>query len=320
MSSTHVDNASSAATEATETQAGSIHSTPHVLTPIQEQDSSESASVASKEDTHDSTKEDDRYVVVDVKDSNKGDTHDVTKPGAQDADKQDDEDAAKQDGEDAAKQDGKDADEEDPQDAPKQDSQDSNAQAVVVSFHVHSDATFQVLVADVLIKFKVSAQLVATASPVLRTILYGQDVIVPTPNGNWVVDIEAEPKALETLFRIVHYQFQKVPSLLSLDELYELTLLTARFKCVHLIYPWARKWATQFSTYACEDDHFDHCHKVVWIAWELGDEKLFRDMVHAMIISSKVNGEGDLVNASDSPLKDMILPPGILGKVYVLFS
>lgn len=183
---------------------------------------------------------------------------------------------------------------------------------VVVSFHVDSDVTFQVTTADVLTKFEVSACSVTTASPVWRNMLYGKTAGRPA-SGDWIVEIEGDLKALDILFRIIHYQFSKVPTTLPIDELFELMLLTDRFKCTHLVFPWARKWASAFAAYACEKDHFYHCHKVAFIAWELGTEKLFCDMVYAMIISSKVDAAGDLVNVSAIPLKDMILPTGILG-------
>ncbi|KAK7755109.1 hypothetical protein SLS62_002924 [Diatrype stigma] len=258
---------------------------PHVLSPIKEHQASD-ASTTSTEDIQSAT-------------TDMAMQHDAT----------DDLDDGVQD----AVEDIKDIQDSTTQDSGDGDStaEDSTTHDVVVSFHVDSDATFQVTTANVLTKFKVSACSIATASPVWRKVLYGQDAVRPA-SGDWVLEVDGDLKALDIMFRIIHYQFSKVPSTLPLDDLFELMLLTGRFKCTHLVFPWARKWISAFTSYACEKDHLYHCHKVAWIAWELGNEKLFQDMVYAMIVSSKVDTGGDLLNIADSPLKEMILPPGII--------
>ncbi|RYP37180.1 hypothetical protein DL768_010893 [Monosporascus sp. mg162] len=102
----------------------------------------------------------------------------------------------------------------------------------VVTFHVGSDTTLQITNGDAVTKFMVSSGSVATASPAWREMLYGQDAKPGSSKGDWLVAIDAHPKALSILLRFVHYQFHKVPAELPLDDLYELTLLTSRNQCL----------------------------------------------------------------------------------------
>ncbi|RYP62614.1 hypothetical protein DL771_009657 [Monosporascus sp. 5C6A] len=191
------------------------------------------------------------------------------------------------------------------------DSDDATVQDDVVNFHTDSDMMVRVTHEGTVTQFMVASSSVATASPVWRSMLYGNNARARSGKGLWIMNIDAEPKALSTLFNIIHYQFDKLPAELPLDDLFELTLLTNRYECTHLVYPWSHKWTVKFATYVGEEGHFENCHKAIWIAWELGDTKLFRDMIDAMIISSKVDSSGNLVNTSGKPLKDMVLPDGI---------
>ncbi|RYP43317.1 hypothetical protein DL768_009983 [Monosporascus sp. mg162] len=191
------------------------------------------------------------------------------------------------------------------------DSDGATVQDDGVNFHTDSDMMVRVTHEGTVTQFMVVSSSVVTASPIWRSMLYGNNARARSGKGLWIMNIDAEPKALSTLFNIIHYQFDKLPAELPLDDLFELTLLTYRYECTHLVYPWGRKWTVKFATYVGEEGHFENCHKAIWIAWELGDTKLFRDTIDAMIISSKVDSSGNLVNTSGKPLKDMVLPDGI---------
>ncbi|KAH9993480.1 hypothetical protein F4779DRAFT_608668 [Xylariaceae sp. FL0662B] len=184
----------------------------------------------------------------------------------------------------------------------------------VITFHIDSDTVIPVKTVSGEIKFEVSSCSVAAASPVWRHQLYGKDAESRPSQGEWILNLEGDARALETLLRIVHYEFNKVPLQPTLDELYEITLLTCKYKCTHLIYPWANNWAKSLSRYVNHEDCPANCHKVIWCAWTLGDVRLFRKMADSLILSSKTDAQGQLVNVSGKPLKEMVLPPGLFGK------
>lgn len=194
----------------------------------------------------------------------------------------------------------------------------------VVDFHADSDFTIRVMAKSAPItiaKFHVVSATVATASPGLREMLYGKDgkdgkeeKNQPIGNQEREIVIDAHPKALNILLWIAHCQFREVPIDTTLDELYEITILTARLNCTQLIFPWAQRWSAPFNTYAGEKSRFMECHKLIWVAWELGNAKMFRDMVELLTVSSGVDAQDNIVNRMGEPLKDMVLPPGILGK------
>ncbi len=213
------------------------------------------------------------------------------------------------------------------------DSHDDVTRDVDMRLHADSDAVFRVSGCRPLRLFGVVASCAAAASPVWRRLLYGDDDDDDDDDGKgeavagarprdgdgdraWIVDIDADPQALCTLLLIAHYRFREVPPDMPRADLYSLTLLTSRLRCTHLVYPWARRWAAGFSAFAADDEACPaHCHEVAWIAWELGDAGLFRDMVRALVLGSRLDADGEtLVNVLGQGLRDMILPEGILGE------
>ncbi|KAI1388103.1 uncharacterized protein F4822DRAFT_302346 [Hypoxylon trugodes] len=190
------------------------------------------------------------------------------------------------------------------------DSQAPKHKTPVVNFHVDSDVFIQVKAASGQVTFKVSSANLAFASPVWRSIIYG-DHTTRSDAEDWVIKVDGNPQALHTVFDIIHYKFNGVPEVTSLDELYEIAAVTSQYLCTHLVYPWARKWLKNFSSYAADVDCHHNCHKAVFIAWVFGDVQLFSDMADALTVSAKLNANGELVNVDDKPLKKMVLPYGL---------
>ncbi|KAI0014835.1 hypothetical protein F4780DRAFT_153713 [Xylariomycetidae sp. FL0641] len=161
-------------------------------------------------------------------------------------------------------------------------------------------------------KFKVSTCSVATASPHWRTLLYGQK---RASNEVWSITLDSSPTALDTLFRIVHYEFAKVPTALTVTQLFELSRATSQYGCTQLTYPWIRNWLACCDDLKATAENFDKCHVGIYIAWEFGCLRLFREMTDALIVSTRINDNGDPVNVNGLRLKDMVLPTGLLDTI-----
>ncbi|KAK7964501.1 hypothetical protein PG988_011475 [Apiospora saccharicola] len=167
-------------------------------------------------------------------------------------------------------------------------------------------------------QYKVSSMNLATASDVLRAIIFGKDG-KSVADANVTVDIgDVDPKAMRTLLDIAHFNFSKVPLELGLDDLCAVTALTSMFKCTNLIMPWATNWVQPLSVLHKNDSAHDVNYKAANIAWELGNEKLLRQMIKDVIMTAKVDSDGDLEHVTGTKLKDLVLPAGILDEIITI--
>ncbi|KAK8112415.1 hypothetical protein PG984_012941 [Apiospora sp. TS-2023a] len=167
--------------------------------------------------------------------------------------------------------------------------------------------------------YKVSSMNLATASDVLRAILFGKDGSKSVADAHVTVDIgDVDPKAMRTLLDIAHFNFGKVPLELGLDDLCAVTALTSKFKCTNLIMPWATNWVQPLSVLHKDDSAHTVNYKAANIAWELGNEKLLRQMIKDVIMTAKVDSDGDLKHVTGTKLKDLVLPAGILDEIITI--
>lgn len=192
-------------------------------------------------------------------------------------------------------------------------STDSEVVDYSVSFSVSSDIVIHVKSDGSKVCFNVSSALMSSASPVWRSELRGDGQKGHSETSKWVINIDGDLKALDTVFSIIHHKFNRVPPSVTLDELYEIARVISKYECTHLVYPWGNQWLKDLSIKAEDADCPSHCHKAVFIAWMFGDVKLFRDMVDVLTVSSKLDCDGQLVNVDGKPLKEMVLPSGLSG-------
>ncbi|KAI0600582.1 hypothetical protein F4775DRAFT_590140 [Biscogniauxia sp. FL1348] len=134
--------------------------------------------------------------------------------------------------------------------------------------------------------FTVCSKALSRASPVMKKMLYGGFAESKKPGNNpWTVHLpEDDPKALEVILNIIHLRFDQVSSgVTTLDDLYNITVLTDKYDLTHVIRPWVAKWRrktmvdkSSWQESQVADGYFE---KRLWIAWELGDLKDFTDVL-----------------------------------------
>jgi hypothetical protein len=127
----------------------------------------------------------------------------------------------------------------------------------------------------------------ARASKVWDDILFGSSAEAqPKPcDGNpWVVSLPYDSiSAMIILLRIVHGHFRYVPHELSLDDLFEIAILTDKYKLTDILSPWVNGWLAPsrsnmlatMDTLPCDPNIMEWTKKKLWIAWEFGDRTLF---------------------------------------------
>ncbi|KAF3065182.1 putative nuclear pore protein [Daldinia childiae] len=184
------------------------------------------------------------------------------------------------------------------------DSSSSNMAKSIIYFDIDSDLDIPLYTQRGPTVCKVSSAHLALASPVWRTMLYGNDAVKRSDVEDWVVSIEGDASALITLFCIIHYEFNKIPTTMSPDELHSIAVAINQYKCAHLVYPWVEMWVNRLPEYDTTKEYHRNSRKTVFIAWVLGDISLFRCSVEQIVLSSKLI-DGQLVDADGKSLSDM---------------
>ncbi|KAF5691945.1 hypothetical protein FDENT_3148 [Fusarium denticulatum] len=136
------------------------------------------------------------------------------------------------------------------------------------------------------VTFTACSRALARASPVFERMLFGQFMESKPTNGeDWLVELpEDEPKALSTFLHISHGQFDRVPRTPSIDDLYDLTVLSNYYDGTHMLEPWIGRWMSQV-----EDDANApkvSMAKSLWIAWEFGRKDSFCRIARRMLMES----------------------------------
>lgn len=188
-----------------------------------------------------------------------------------------------------------------------------------IVFHADADLFINVDTDSGATKFKVNASNLGAASPAWNRLLYG-NVRHARPQGDgdepWMISVRDNADALSTMLQIVHYRFDKVPKAPTVDEMYDILALTAKYDCTNLIFPWTIAWISQLEAFVKNPgDAATKNYKVALIAWELGCVQLFREMTDSLILTSTIDSENHLVHSSGIKLQDMVLPLGLLGKL-----
>ena len=157
--------------------------------------------------------------------------------------------------------------------------------------------------------FNASSRALARASPVFDRMLYGDFAESKTKatGDPWTVDLPMDsPSSMEIFLNITHANFKLVPNVLSIGELYNLTVLTDFYDATPSLAPWVDMW---MSTIHELSNDASLAPKLLWVSWQLGREELFRSISREILMES----EGTL-SADTSPFSDIRTAPDIVGK------
>ncbi len=179
--------------------------------------------------------------------------------------------------------------------------------------------------------FVVCSRTLSRSSPVWKRLLYGGFAEAQRPDGEnqWTVHLpEDDQKCMEIALNCAHGRFRQVPddSDLGFEDLYELTVLSDKYDLAHIFWPWAARWLEVTRNRLGQEISYSY-HKYSidagpWVAWELGDRRLFETQLESITDSSMLNEEGLLIyDFGESPdvsqipvLESALEPPGMLGR------
>ncbi|KAI0517922.1 hypothetical protein F5B22DRAFT_601049 [Xylaria bambusicola] len=105
---------------------------------------------------------------------------------------------------------------------------------------------------------------------------------------------------MTTIISIIHCRFELVPPVdqpTSIEQLYQLTVLTNKYLLTGILRPWATTWLSSVirqsqsgSTVPCTYQH----ERLSWIAWEMGDPQLFTKSAELLAHHCSIAANGDL--------------------------
>ncbi|OAQ69831.2 nuclear pore protein-like protein [Pochonia chlamydosporia 170] len=137
--------------------------------------------------------------------------------------------------------------------------------------------------------FLACSRALARASPVFDRMLYGNFAEAKSNNSNttdWIVKLEDEkPAPMETFLNLAHSNFARIPKTFSIDNLYDLVVLTHYYDATHLLAPWIETWLSSVGEIV--RDASDIMSKMIWITWELGRKEQFTIIARRMLMEAK---------------------------------
>ena len=141
--------------------------------------------------------------------------------------------------------------------------------------------------------FQVCSRTLARMSPVLERMLYGSFAESNSQRQtDWTIElpeVKAAPFAL--LAFICHGRFDRVPKVLSTDELFDLIILTHYYDCTPVLAPWTERWLASIHEPAAIREL--EMYKVLFICQELGDKQTFEITARRIVLESHETIERD---------------------------
>ncbi|KAF4956725.1 hypothetical protein FSARC_11493 [Fusarium sarcochroum] len=136
------------------------------------------------------------------------------------------------------------------------------------------------------VTFTACSRALARTSPVFDRMLFGRFMESKRSEGeDWVVRLpEDKPAALSLFLRISHGQFDHVPRALSIDDLYDLTVLSNYYDGTRMLEPWIARWMPSVEDNAKMSK--TSMAKGLWIAWEFGRKESYARIARRMLMES----------------------------------
>ncbi|OHW93483.1 nuclear pore protein [Colletotrichum incanum] len=164
-------------------------------------------------------------------------------------------------------------------------------------------------------QFVVCSRTLDRSSPVFRVMLFnGFAESKPEGESAWTVKLPEDGIYPVYLFlNIIHGHTMAVPDTLKPEELYQLLVLTEKYNMTHVLRPLASMW---FQPYR-EAANVAGNGIFLCIAWALGHEETFRYLSLDLVLKSKIDDDGQLLDSNGIPLSahKHLEPPDILGNI-----
>ena len=148
------------------------------------------------------------------------------------------------------------------------------------------------------LKFRVASQILCVASPYFRdmpgpgsTFKKACDLRggVGSNPGPWSIVVRGDnPNALAILLYALHFRSEKVPRVVSFDQLWDLAAVCDKYGCIPAMEPWIARWVREPPQ---NKDNFSEC-LVKWLsmAWLFGLGDMFEKVSREIILEGRYFG------------------------------
>lgn len=162
----------------------------------------------------------------------------------------------------------------------------------------------------------VCSRTLCRASAVWKKMLNGPFLESRPKDGEWIVELpEDDYKALTLVLNVIHFHFDRIPdpATPTVEDLFNLTILTDKYDLTHLLRPWAKSWTKSWTW--CLQLTWRHDLRLLWVAWELGHAQLFRQVAQSVVLDVFLDQTGALCYKTAGPLQsyDYLNALGIIG-------
>ena len=141
------------------------------------------------------------------------------------------------------------------------------------------------------------------------------------PQGSWAKQslnqeyhlVDDDPDALLIVLRIAHLDFEKVPTrILDYDLLVQLAVVCDKYDLVRLVRPWRSTWQASVMSIGHNSNYMNY-EGCLFIAWAFGDIETFQSITRVMVLTTTVDGSGQLLKR-DGRTINVVMHPGSLGE------
>ena len=157
------------------------------------------------------------------------------------------------------------------------------------------------------------------------TICRGSSNMDQQEDDQWTVELpEDDPKALAVVMNIIHGHFDKVPAAtgdeMTIELLYDVLVACNKYDLTKIVRPWIKGWMEIAKrtpdTTETPSDRSSFTIYSTYIAWEVGDEDLFKARFIELCKHVEVNEDGHLAMPGNIDLTkiDHIGPSDLVGK------
>lgn len=197
---------------------------------------------------------------------------------------------------------------------------------------IDTDGNLKLVVGPDAVQLRVDATALRRASKVFKRMLFGP-FMESHQTADWTVELpEDDPEALKVIFHAAHANFGSMPLDLSLDELYQITVMAEKYAMVGSLQPWASDWTSADKhPYLRNSEDKDETSyedlQRLCIMYYFGTIQQFQEILVSLVLKSKTNEDGKLLfwctggmdEESSSPESDEwgrsdVLPQSVLGK------
>ncbi|KAG8356541.1 hypothetical protein FVEN_g5630 [Fusarium venenatum] len=167
-----------------------------------------------------------------------------------------------------------------------------------IEFDKHGDIKLRVGKTDP-VTFTACSRALARTSPVFERMLYGGFIESKKPDDEeWVVSLpEDKATAMALFLHISHGQFDRIPRTLSMDDLYDLTVLSNYYDGTRMLEPWIERWMDSIENNAKQSK--EAMTKYLWITFEFGYKDSFARMARHMVMESEGSEDANLQMVPD---------------------